>query len=95
MRAVDYEEVEVTTGAAVGLDEAKIAPIAGKPEVLARIMVADASVAWLENGATPTSLTKQQIEDTGVIFLESIADMRNFLAIGLDGTAILAVTYYA
>lgn len=95
MRAIDYEEVEVTSGAAVGLTAAKINAIANQADAYARIKVVTNTVAFLETGTAPTAATKQTLIAGEQHLLTTVALMRNFKAIAPGATGYLCVTYYA
>jgi hypothetical protein len=95
MIAFAYEEIKVPPDKAVGLGAIKLKVMEASPfSYSVRIMVEDAAIAFLETGDTPTSDTKQIIYPDSTLTMKSISEMNNFKAIGIKGTATLAVTYY-
>lgn len=97
MRAIAYEEIAFTNGAAVHLDNGGtiIPNIADEIEAVAEVYVNGNTVCFLKTGATPTTATKLQAAPQSTIILDNVADMLNFKAIGATGSGTLAVTYYA
>ncbi len=90
---VDYAEVTATAVTAIGLTAAKVNTIS--PKGMVRIMVTAFPIAEREDGGTPTAATVQQFQVGDLIYLNSIQAMLNFKAIGIGGTAVLAVQYYS
>ena len=91
--SVTYEEIAVTAGQAVGLTAAKINKILPKGRV--RIQVASFPIAFRTDGGTPTSATPQQMAVGDIAYIDDITEIKNFLAIGIGGTANIGVDYAA
>lgn len=87
-----YEEVSATSSTAVGLTVNNINN-AGS-DGLASIQVSSFPVAIKANGAAPTSATVKTCAIGESITLTGYTEMKNFQAIGIGGTAVLAVQYY-
>jgi hypothetical protein len=93
-KAVGYEEVSATTGAAIGLTAATITTLSTYPDLWVMIQCQTYPVAYLFYG-TPTGSTVQQIAVGDGITFNGVNLMRSFSAIGVGGTAKLAVTYFS
>jgi hypothetical protein len=89
----DYEEVTCTSGAANVLTEAKVLSM-GNAKCMVQILVTAYPVAFREDGGTPTSATAQQAPINSVIKIKSRIGAGQFKAIGIGGSAVLAVTYF-
>ncbi len=89
--SIDYEEVSATAATAIGLTVAKINKILPKGRV--KIYATAFPVAFRVDGGTPTGATVQQLQVEDDLYLDSISDMKNFSAIGVGGTSVLAVDY--
>lgn len=95
-KSVGYEEVACTSSAANTLTAATITSLkASYSDLWATVQVADYPVAYRTDGTAPTSSTKKTAPIGTVIWLESLSDLTGFKAIGVGGTANLAVTYYS
>ncbi len=89
--SIGYEEISATSATAIGLTAAKITSILPKGQV--RIQVSAYPVAFRIDGGVPTGSTIQQLAVGSVLYLDDISEMKNFLSIGVGGTAVLAVDY--
>lgn len=91
----DKEEIDATTATAVGLNATKLTLMAGISNLYrAEILVTTYPIAWQQSGATATGTDYNQAQVGDIILLDSYAALDNFSAIGVGGTAKLAVTYF-
>ena len=89
------KSISATSGAAVGIPAADLAFMAGsKNEYLAKVKVTAYPAAWQEDGTTATGADANTTPVGGIFYLESLYAMKKFSAIGVGGTAVLAITYY-
>lgn len=95
MLPFDYEEITITKDKAVGLDLGRLKAMetATNKQYMAIIHVEDCTIAYLYTGDHPTSNTKNKMHPGDSIILYSLTAMKQFKAIGIDGTATLAVNY--
>lgn len=94
-KAVGYEELSPSTSTAVGLTAATITTLAENyPDLWVIVQCQTYPVAYLWYG-TPTSGTYQLLQVGDTVKFEGVYLMRSFKAIGVGGTAHLAVTYFS
>ena len=92
---IGYQEITAGTGAAVTLGTANIASVTNATSAgMARVYCSAYPVAFREDGTAPTSATIQTLAVGSFLYLHSITEMQNFQAIGLGGSAVLAVQYF-
>ena len=95
---IGYEEVTVTSAAAIGLTASKIDTLAAaNPDVWALIYNSNLTtypVAWVMYG-TPVAGTFQQMAAGDSIQIKGVQMLKAFLAIGIGGSAKLAVNYFS
>ena len=91
----DYEEITIPKDKAVGLDLGRLKAMetATNKQYMAIIHVEDSTIAYLYTGDIPTSNTKNKLYPSSELFLYSLTAMKQFKAVAIDGTAILAVSY--
>jgi hypothetical protein len=94
-KAVGYEELTATTGTAIGLTVATINSLSATyPDLWVIVQCQTYPAAYLWYG-TPTSATVQQIATGDSIQFAGTALMKSFKAIGIGGSAKLAVNYFS
>ena len=97
-KPIGYEEVTATAAAAIGLTTATVDTLAAaNPDIWALIYNSNLTTypaAWLMYG-TPTAATFQQMAAGDSIQIKGVQMLKAFLAIGVGGSAKLAVNYFS